>query len=245
MSQVIDEFLEVVGKTEDFFYQVSVPRTATNYMLSLVEYLCKRPRYDLDVSAGNIRSYLSDDEKKKDPILYNSHEPFWHDSTQGVLVHLRNDDRVEAPDNRKVVVQIRNPIDVLYSLQGLGLNPGIGNYNRFIQRWCHDFNGDQRVYGNRFIFVYEEFVKDRVGTVKKLMDFLEIPRTEEEISEALDYIGDREKYFKTSKSNHKHLNNLHTLSDGYKDGRDNYKKSNVGMLDDICVENLKKYYKGD
>lgn len=245
MSQIIDEILEVVDKNKDFFYQVSIPRTATNYMISLIEYLCKRPRYGLDPTEGSTRSYLTEDEKKKDPIFYTSHEPFWHNSTQGILVHLRNNTSAELPENRKVVVQIRNPIDVFYSLQSLGIASNIANYNRFIGRWCYDFNEHQRVYGNRFIFIYEEFVKDRVGTIKELMNFLEIFCTEKEIIEALDYVGDRKKYFKDSKSNEKHLNNLHTLSDGYNDGRDNYKKSNLKILDNICVENLKKYYKGN
>ena len=235
------EFSNVICD-ENFFYHVSMPRTATNYMVSLLEVFFKRPRFDIQNSTPT--SYLSDKEKLNAPIFYNTHEAFWHPDPNGCRFDFSDNSHVIAPVDkfRKVVVQIRNPIDVLYSLQQLGISATIKNYNDFINKWCFDFNPYQRVYNNRFIFVYEEFVTNQEETIRNLLAFLNMSLTGEQVSSVLQYVGDRKKYFSNVNSDEKHLKNTHTLSDSYRRGRDDYRESNKGICNTISVEALKDYY---
>ena len=235
------EFSNVICD-ENFFYHVSMPRTATNYMVSLLEVFFKRPRFDIQNATPT--SYLSDKEKLNDPIFYNTHESFWKPDPYGCRFDFSDNSHVIAPVDkfRKVVVQIRNPIDVLYSLNQLGIGATINNYNDFINKWCFDFNPHQRIYDNRFIFVYEEFLFNQEQTISNLLEFLNMTFTNEEVSSVLQYVGDRKKYFSHVNSNEKHLKNTHTLSDSYRIGRDNYRELNKGICKNISVKTLRDFY---
>ena len=82
MSEIVNkwstkaEFLKCLDD-EDFFFHISVPRSATNYFVTLFEILTGRPRFDVYGDWQPVTCYLDEKQKDLDPIFYGTHECFW------------------------------------------------------------------------------------------------------------------------------------------------------------------------
>jgi len=60
---------------EDFFLHISVPRSATNYFVTLFEVLTGRPRFDVHGEWQPVTCYLTEEQKNLKPLIESSH--FW------------------------------------------------------------------------------------------------------------------------------------------------------------------------
>lgn len=245
-----EEFCSAINN-KNFFYHISMPRSATNYIASLLENVTKMPRFDaLDEPFSKYISYLSDDDKKKSSIFFTTHECFWYEEEYNGCQFAFSDGEkltLDVEDFRKIIVQVRDPIEVFYSLDVLGnqiqMYTDIDKYNRFVNKWCSDYQEGKRVYGNKFIILYDDFVNNSIDLITDLCNFLNISCEKEDICRILERMGDKGKFFKHIKTDEIHLKNEHTLLDSYAEDREKFFELNKNFYEKITVKNLKNHFK--
>ena len=242
------EKFENLIKNRNFFYHISMPRSGTNYVSSLIENITKRLRFDFEDEPFS--KYVSNIDiehlKQKEPIFFTTHECFNSEKIYSGCEFAFSDNEkkvFEIEDFRKVIVQIRDPIEVCYSLQNLGINFNMKRYNNFVNKWCFEYEENVRTYGNKFIILYDDLINNKYSLISELCEFLNIPYTDGEIKSILESIGDKKKFINSIKTNEKHLKNSHTLTESYSMNREKFIIQHQNFYDEISVENLKSHFK--
>ena len=236
---------------EDFFLHISVPRSATNYFVTLFEVLTGRPRFDVHGEWQPVTCYLTEEQKNLKPLFYGTHECFWATNNPGHANFSVGGEEfpVKVDENRKHIVQIRDPLEVFYSMGHVNMHGGIHNYNTFAEKWFSDYEVGKRVYGNKFAILYEDYIDNGEDLIYELSKFLGLDHSREEVNHIVSELGDKVKYLKSvskkynTSSKHKHIQNTHTLSKKYSEDREVFKKNNIEIYNKISVKNLKEYYK--
>jgi hypothetical protein len=243
------EFLKCLDDKE-FFFHISVPRSATNYFVTLFEILTGRPRFDVHGDWQPVTCYLSEEQKNLKPIFYGTHECFWGpNNPQHAKFSIGNEEFFTRVDkNRKHIVQIRDPLEVFYSMGHVDMHGGIHNYNTFAEKWFPDFEVGKRRYGNKFAILYEDYIDNREDLIYELSEFLGMNYSREDVNTMISDLGDKEKYLKSVSKKYnqsdkdKHIQNAHTLSKKYSEDRETFKRNNTELYEYISVKNLKDYY---
>jgi len=155
---------------------------------------------------------------------------------------------VKVDENRKHIVQIRDPLEVFYSMGHVNMQGGMHNYNAFAEKWFSDYEVGKRTYGNKFAILYEDYIDNGEDLICELSEFLGLEHSREEVNRIVSELGDKEKYLKSvskkynTSSKDKHIQNTHTLSKKYSEDREVFKRNNIGIYNNISVKSLKDYY---
>lgn len=246
----IDEFKKNI-KNQDFFYHITMPRSGTNYVASLIENITKAPRFDKENEPfSKYISNLDYSSRQKEPIFFSTHECFNNKQKYSGCEFVFSDNEkliVQIEDFRKIIVQIRDPVEIYYSLCNLGvnfeLNFDMEYYNEFISKWCADYENGRRTYGNKFIILYDDLVVNKFDLISELCNFLDVPFDKEFIFSIIESVGNRHQFISKIKTDEIHLKNSHTLDELYSIKRKSFIDENIEIYEQISVETLKKHFK--
>lgn len=219
--------------TSDISLLATIPRSGCNYFAALLEVCLGHPRIDRHPDCP---CFLTENEKQKSDVFWLTHDNFWS--------HLPYEDITFPATEKLSIVQIRNPLDVAYSLTQMNICPldtVIEGYNRFADKWLFDFNQDTRLYGNRLVVVYEELMKSPKNILAQSCEHFGYEVDDEKIENSIVLVGDKQNT-SSNAGQSKHLKNTHTLTETYNQNRTKFKVDNSFLYDKITNEELRNLF---